>query len=137
MAYEVFEHTADVGLRIVADDPAALLAEAGRALLALIVENPHEVRPSRAVEIRVAEDDPAYRLRDWLGELLFRFEIERLLLCEFDVSLGADGLTVIARGETYDPARHRLGQEVKAITYHGLVVRRTDAGWEGEVVVDV
>ena len=42
--YETFEHTADLGLRIRADDLNTLFAEAGRALFSVIVENPEEIR---------------------------------------------------------------------------------------------
>ena len=36
-----------------------------------------------------------------------------------------------------DPARHSLGNEVKAITYHGLRVEPTADGWLAEVIVDI
>ena len=43
--YEVFEHTADVGLRARAGDLNGLFAEAGRGLFSLLVENLDVVRP--------------------------------------------------------------------------------------------
>ena len=46
--------------------------------------------------------------------------IVRQRVCERldDVRLTDEGLTATARGEPYDPQRHRLDHEVKAITYH-------------------
>jgi SHS2 domain-containing protein len=40
-------------------------------------------------------------------------------------------------GEPLDTQRHRMGREVKAITYHGLWVRQAQDHWEAEVIVDV
>jgi SHS2 domain-containing protein len=47
------------------------------------------------------------------------------------------GLTASAWGEAYDPKKHELGHEVKAITYHGLKVEHQDDGWLAEVIVDI
>ena len=46
--YELFEHTADLGLRIQATTLEELLVEAARGLLAMLVANPGEVRPGNA-----------------------------------------------------------------------------------------
>jgi len=46
-------------------------------------------------------------------------------------------LKALLRGETYDPARHRIKQEIKAVTYHQAAVEKTAAGWRARVVFDV
>ncbi len=135
--YEVFEHTADVGLRMRADSYEALLADAARGLFSLIVANLNAVRPLQSREIHVAGGDLEYLLFDWLNDLLFIYETDRLIFCEFEVQLSTDGLSGIARGEPVDSAQHELDHEVKAITYHGLKVARTDDGWLAEVIVDI
>ena len=135
--YEFFEHTADLGLRVRAADLDTLFAEAARALFAAIVEDLDTVRPLQRVEVRLPADDREYLLFDWLKGLLYRFDAEHLLLSRFEVKLGNDGLTGAAWGEPLDRARHELSHEVKAITYHGLRVERTDDGWLAEVIVDI
>jgi SHS2 domain-containing protein len=89
------------------------------------------------IEFQVVGQDRAYLLADWLNELLFAFESRRLLLREFEVSVSQDGLQAVARGEVVDESRHTLDHEVKAVTYHGLKVEQTDAGWLAEVVLDI
>ena len=49
----------------------------------------------------------------------------------------AKSLTAAARGEPFDPERHPLSHEVKAITYHGLIVESSEGGWLAEVIVDI
>src|SRR5947207_1504787 len=127
--YEMFEHTADLGLRARAADLDTLFAEAARALLAALVDNPDAVRPIQAIAIELTGDDREYLLFDWLRELLSRFEMGHLLCSRFEVKVRPDGLTATAWGEPLDRARHELGHEVKAITYHGLTVEQTDSGW--------
>lgn len=160
--YEVFEHTADVGLHITAPSLEELLVEAARGLFSLIIDEPAEVRPVQRIEIHVPGADPipgaaaeagpasvprsdalpgaaAYVFFDWLSELLYIFETKRLLLARFRVQINDDdhSLTGEAWGEAIDESRHRLDYEVKAITYHGLEVKETPSGWEARVIVDI
>lgn len=135
--FEITEHTADLGLSVEAPDLPSLLAEAGRGLTTIIAGDLEQVRPATVREIRVEGTDVAYLLFDWLNEVLFAFESERVLLREFDVRVDERGISATARGETYDPARHRLQHEVKAITYHGLEARREGGGWQARVIVDI
>jgi SHS2 domain-containing protein len=137
MVYELFEHTADLGLRVRAASLPELFAEAGRALFAAIVVNLQAVRPLQPVALHVAGDAPELLLFDWLTELLYVFESRRLLLAEFDVMLDPKGLRATCRGEPVDRARHELDHEVKAITYHGLRVEQANEGWLAEVIVDI
>jgi SHS2 domain-containing protein len=137
--YELFDHTADLGLRVQAPDLTSLLAEAGRGLCAMLVDNPQDVRPEREERFDVAGTNSVadYLLFDWLNALLHRFEAEALLLSEFDLQLDDNGLHAVARGEPADPDRHQLAHEVKAITYHGLKCAPTADGWTAEVIVDI
>ncbi|MCS6975399.1 MAG: archease [Gemmatales bacterium] len=135
--FEVFEHTADVGLRIRAADLNTLFAEAGRALFSLIVENLDAVRPATEVTFHLQGQDLEYLLFDWLNELLYCFETQHLVFSQFKVDVTPTGLAAVARGERFDPARHQPDHEVKAITYHGLRVKQEEHGWLAEVIVDI
>jgi SHS2 domain-containing protein len=135
--HETFDHTADLGLRIRAADLNALFAEAAQALFAALVENPDAVAPLQRLDVAIAGCDREYLLFDWLRELLYHFEVEHLLLSRFSVTIGADGLQGSGWGEPFDPQRHELAHEIKAITYHGLRVEQTPDGWLAEVIVDI
>jgi SHS2 domain-containing protein len=136
--YEHFEHTADLGLRVRAADLDTLFAEAAEALLAVVVEDLSTVEPREGTTIRVSGTDLAYLLFDWLRELLFYCEVDHRVFRSFEVHVSADGLVGTAWGEPYNPGKHPLSHEVKAITYHGLRVEPTDdGGWLAEVIVDI
>ena len=135
--YEHFEHTADLGLRVRAADVNALFAEAAAALFAAILDGIDTVRPARGLDVHIEGSDLDYLLFDWLRELLYRFYAEHLVFSRFDVSVGDAGLAATAWGEPLDPARHVLSHEVKAITYHGLMVAQEGDEWVAEVIVDI
>jgi SHS2 domain-containing protein len=120
--FEVFDHTADVGLRAWGPGLAAAFAQAARGVFSLLVplEAVHE---QTARELRVEAGDPESLLVAWIDELLFVFETERLVFARFEVRLGEAGvLLATAHGEAFDPVRHRGGVVVKAATYHQIQV---------------
>jgi SHS2 domain-containing protein len=135
--FELFEHTADLGLRVRASSLDELLREAAHGLLTMLVARPDAVRPLQTKTITLPAEEPAYLLFDWLTELLYAFESEKLLFCEFDLHITESELTANCRGERFDPKRHVPDHEVKAITYHRLRVEQTTDGWEAEVIVDI
>ena len=134
--YETFEHTADLGLRIRAADLPELFAEAARGLFAVIVSDCRQIRPEQPMTFELEADRHDDLLRDWLGELLYTFHAEHLLLTRFHVSLDGTHLTATAGGEPIDAARHEIDVELKAVTYHGLKVEPNDDGWLAEVIID-
>ncbi len=137
--HEVFEHTADIGLRIRAATLPDLFREAAEGLFELIVPDLNKVQPKRELHFTVSKrhDEYDYLLFDWLNELLYTFDTKRLLLAKFEVQISAEGLEATARGEPLDASRHQLEHEVKAITYHDLKLVRDGDDWLAEVILDV
>jgi len=135
--FQFFDHTADLGIRIEAATLNELFADAGMALTATLLDESATVTPATSEIIAVAGDEVDYLFFDWLRELLLRFETRKMLYCRFDVAVDKAGLTANVAGEPLDPARHPLGHEVKAITYHGLSVEQSADGWIAEVIVDI
>ena len=135
--YEIFEHTADFGIRVRARSLEELFADAACGLFSLIVTNFDAVQAVEEVEYSLPGDNREDLLHDWLSELLYTFNVRRLVLCEFHVQIGATKLVATARGEPIDPKRQEIDVEVKAITWHALKVEQNDDGWLAEVIVDV
>jgi SHS2 domain-containing protein len=135
--YEIFEHTADLGIRVRADSLDELLADAARGLFSVMVANLDTVQTIEEVTFQLDGDNLEELLHDWLAELLYTFHARRLVLADFHVQVGPTGLTATARGEPIDPRRHEIDDEVKAITWHALKVERSADGWMAEVIVDV
>ena len=135
--YEVFDHTADLGVRVRAATLPDLYADAGRGVLAVMAGDLGQVRPDREARIRVEGDDPTWLLFDLVSEVASLLAVARFVGCDCRVAVDQRGLDAVVRGETFDPARHVLAHEIKAVTQHGLDVRRTPTGWEAEFIVDI
>jgi len=135
--FETFEHPADIGLQASADSLGGLFEAAAEGLAEQMCPRA-TVRPVRAVRIDVAAEDVEALLVDFLSAVLRRFDLDRFLLSSVRVErIDAKAVSAEVRGETYDPARHELAAEIKAVTYHQLAVARDGNGWTARVILDV
>lgn len=134
---ETFDHTADVGLAARADTLGELMAALAEGLTDVICDR-SGVRRVKRRAIRVDSEDVEALAVDFLSKVLYAFDAEHFLAAE--VRLGEASETSLAAelaGETYDPARHELRNEVKAVTYHELKVARDGERWIARVILDL
>lgn len=135
--HATFDHTADVGLEAWGATFGEALAEAGLGLQAIMLPG-SAVQARDLRKFRVAADDADALVVVWLSELLYAFDAHGWLSGSFEVSVNSDGqLSAIARGETFDDARHVLGVGVKAVSYHDLAVRCESDAVRVRVILDV
>ena len=40
-------------------------------------------------------------------------------------------------GEIFDPARHTIFTEIKAVTFHDLQLERDESGWKAQIIFDL
>lgn len=134
---EFIEHTGDIGLQVRARTCEDLFILAARGMFRIIC-------PRCAVdsvirrEVAVTGDDIQQLFVNWLSELNFWFSCEGELFAKFAISdMSATALQGVAWGERVDEKKHHLRTEIKAVTYHTLMVGRTEKGWEARVIFDV
>ena len=134
--FEILEHTADVGIRGWGPDRNSLFAAMASGLFAIITD-PECVHPTMERRIHLEADSLADLLHDWLEELNTLHQIHGELYAEFRPRVREGSLEAVIRGEPIDPGRHDLRLEVKAVTWHGLKLERTDDGHEAGVLLDI
>ncbi len=132
VSYELIDHTGDLGIVARASSLEALFAECARAMFDILAENPSPAAGT-VDAFDVPGRDPAEELREFLAELLYRFSAERKMYGSFAPGSG----TVHGTWEPYDPARHPLKTELKAVTWHQLAVAKEETGWKAQVIFDV
>jgi SHS2 domain-containing protein len=129
---------ADCALEIHGRDLDDLFATAARALAETMVD-PDTV--ARDVERTLLLQSRALDLllHEWLSELIFLKDSERLVLPEAFVSVRVEAAELTARlkGGRIDPPRTELRADPKAVTFHQLMVEPRRDGWYARVVVDI
>jgi len=120
--FELVEHTADTGLIAYGHNLAEAFANAAYGLFSIMAEL-GGVREVESQTVTVSAEDTESLLFNWLNELIYVFEMEKLLLKRFDIiEFGECRLKAECRGEKYDPSRHQLKSGVKSATYHMLKI---------------
>lgn len=134
--FELIEHTADLALAASGRDLPELFTLMARALFSVIADV-DLVRPLVSREVALRTGDRPALLRAWLAELNYLHEINGEIYSRFEVRIEADSLTARIAGEAIDPSRHDLRHEVKAITWHDLLLEPIPGGWRAYVLLDV
>jgi len=120
--WDTFDHTGDLGLEVWADSPRELYATAALALAAQIAraqEEPAEIVWAAALE----GDDAADLLVHWLNTVLLEGETRHAVWTSAEVTAWSPTrLEARLAGPRRDPARYELLREVKAVSYHDLLL---------------
>jgi protein archease len=135
--YRFFDHTADFGLELCGDDARGLFYEAGTALFDLITP---PAAPGRCVRrrIEVSGQDWADLMVNWLRELLYLWNGESQLVRGIEVTAVEETrLAAVLSCEPYDPDRHEIRNEIKAVTYHQIEAGPSEDGWRARVIFDI
>jgi SHS2 domain-containing protein len=137
-AFQVLEHTADIGLRLTGATLDEIFSAAGEGLAAL----EGSWFPGEGVEreVEVRGGDVAALLVAWLDELLYLRDAEDVVFGGFAVDEidEIDGGRLRARIRMAPRGDRILDSAgVKAATYHSLRVGRANGGWVADVYLDV
>jgi len=139
--WRLVPHTADLALAVTGDSLEDVVRAAALGLWSLSWDR-RGVRPEQEWEVEARGRDPESALVNFLNELIFRHETERVVWRDLErVTVGEDPagglvLRAVARGEPLR-SRHRLRREIKAATLHGLKLARKGKRMAVQVVFDL
>lgn len=132
-----FEHTADIGLEAWADTLPELLEALADGLADFLCPR-EQVHADQTREISVVAEDREALAVDFLSDVLNVIQTDRFIIASVDATRADDtSITAQLHGEPYDPKRHHIHTEVKAITYHELKIAPTAGGWVGQIILDL
>jgi SHS2 domain-containing protein len=123
--YELIEHTADVGVKAYGKSVAEAFEHAAEAMFDIITDE-STIDPIGEYNIVLEAPDLEQLLVDWLSKLLFLNDAEDLVFGKFEVTLTENHLSAHIFGEKYNKKKHKMGVEIKAVTYHMVQVHETD-----------
>lgn len=131
------EHTADAGIEVTAEDLSTLFERAAWGMFTLLCDI-ESVQALEEEEIRLKANDREDLLVRWLSELNYLHHTRNFLYVRFNIREITDQhLVATVYGEPYDPSRHVIHTEIKAVTFHGMEIRAQDSGWFVRVIFDL
>ena len=135
--YKTFDHTADLGIEVYGEDRNQLFINAGFTLFELITDiRKIEVKTSLPLTVEGINQEDL--MVSWLGELLYLHQLKEYLFKEFIIhEIGEKILKATAKGEKFDPHRHEIIREIKAVTYHQIKVVCEKGNWISRIVFDI
>ncbi len=137
MKYILIDHTADVGLHVFGKDPTELFTTAARALFDIMIDA-RRIKAAQSLLLHTEGLDWPDLMVNWLRELLYLWSGNDLLMHSTVIrKIGPRELVADIIVDAFDPSRHAIKTEIKAVTYHQIEVREQLTGWEAKIILDV
>ena len=154
--YRLLEHATDAVVEAEGKSMREAFAAAADAAVDLTLDR-DSVTEGGHVEIRAEGEDLSYLLYSWLEEVIFalitrgfairRVEIDKETSSDLDAA-AADGSAATATaeplvirakayGEPLDLGRHGFKLEIKAPTFHEMIIKRSEAGASVRFLLDL
>ncbi|MBE9513996.1 MAG: archease, partial [Chloroflexi bacterium] len=104
-AFEIIDHTADVGIVAYGTDVKELFRNAALGLFSLVTDT-RQIEESLRRDLKIASTDHVGLLVEWLNELIYLLDTEHILFNRFVIEqLTNDHLEATCYGEKVDPRR--------------------------------
>ncbi|MBT8356770.1 MAG: archease [Deltaproteobacteria bacterium] len=136
MKYRLIDHTADFRIHVFGTDLKDLFSNAAFAMFDLITDI-KSLQSADESSLNVKGNDRQDLMVNWLRELLYIWNGKEKLVESVDIfSISENELTAKIRLDSFDPARHRIKNDIKAVTYHQIQVNLIASGWESKIIFD-
>ncbi|MDP2967448.1 MAG: archease [bacterium] len=134
--YEILEHKADLKIRAFGKTKEEVFLN---MLIGMSesMKGSEARRPEEKIrrEVKIKSLDLPTLLVDFLSEVLYLTQVNKEIYRDVKFKELSD--TEI-RGEIFGQKVERFGEDIKAVTYHSLVVRqKKDRSWEAIVLFDI
>jgi len=135
--FTFLNHTADMGIRVIAPTLVDLFETAAQAMMEIMLK---QRPPGNTSPLRLSvdgEDLPDLMVR-WLGEILYILEGEERVVMDVDIDgVSPTRIDAIVHTVPFDPELHDITTEIKAVTYHQIDVSQRGGDWEATVIFDL
>ena len=139
--YKFFEDIAiaDIAYEAYGKDLNELFENAALAILEMSADI-KTIHAKEKIEFSLENEKLDNLLYDFLSEILFLkdsrymiFNAARVEIKEGKISR----LKAVLEGETINPKKHKLDNDIKAITMHMFKLEKTNKGYSARIVVDI
>jgi len=135
--YRTVSRASDLAVKIFGKSQAELFANSAFALFDLMTDvDKVELRDHLPLEVEGVDRDDL--MVNWMRELLYLYQGSGYLLKEFAVREVRDNyIRGQVSGEKFDPDRHEMRREIRAVVPHQSRMEKTGEQWTAQVVLEL
>ena len=136
-SYEIFEHTADIGIRVKGKDLKELFKNAGMSVFEISSRRQFtKNKEHTGIIINQKASTLGDLFVNWLNELISVSSSRGLIFHNIKIiRLQDNALEALCTGSSIQ--NYKVNIEIKAATYHRLTIEEDGDGWKAEVILDV
>ena len=134
MKYEFLDHTADIKIKAYGKTQE----EAFENLVLAISEylsKEQKIKPKKTKTIEVHGTDKENLLYNFIDELIYLYDAENFIVSKAEINFLGNNIKAALYGD--DTKNYKDLDHIKAATYAEMHVKKTEKGWELQVVLDV
>ena len=140
-SFREIDHTADIGIEVTGNDLPGLFANALFGMTHILFGD-HEPEPVNTIQISLTEPSLPDLLVSWLSEMNYRLSVGSFFVAEIqriEIQNNGGGFKLIAqiRGDDIRGFHDQMQTEIKAVTYHQMLVEERQGGWFARVIFDI
>jgi SHS2 domain-containing protein len=137
LMYQIINHTADLGIIVKGVNEKDVFIRAAYAMTDLMVKG--DITKKTVIkDVSLKGDDFPDLMVKWLGEILYLFNGEKLLVHSIEInSISSIMLLSTLTLSTFEPKHHEVKREIKAVTYHQICVDKVNDGWQARIIFDI
>jgi SHS2 domain-containing protein len=140
--YKFLEHTADVSVEIQGTSLEEAFEQTVYSLMETITPDLSLISPKIEKTITIEAEDKEALLFDFLTEFLYIFDVDGLIFNDITINKiqkvqDKYRLNALIKGEKFDKSKHKIGTEVKAITYSFMEIEEKKEKVTIKIVFDI
>lgn len=142
VGFKFLDHTADVSVESWGSTLEDAFSQTALSLMTTITPDLDQISPKIERKIQIEAEDKEALLFDFLSEFLYLFDVYDLVFGTIIVetiqkSQNRYKLQAWAKGEKFDKNKHKIGTEVKAITYSFINIEEKKNKVKIHIVFDI
>lgn len=138
--YKFLDHTADIAVEVTGSSLEDLFTASAAALHESIVEK-HILENRDEKQFSFTEDTVEELLVTFLSELNFLVLTSKWMFNSVrEININKNDkwhLDAAISGETFNPAKHILKEEIKAVTYHQMNITNENGIYRTKIIFDI
>ncbi|PJB56998.1 MAG: protein archease [Candidatus Infernicultor aquiphilus] len=138
--FEIIDHTADIGIVAYGKTKREVFINAAKGMFEIIAGENRDLKENFYAKIKLEAKSLEDLLIAWLNELLYISEVKLVILNKFKIKELSDvQIKAEVGGTKINHLSIRIKREVKAVTYHGLEIKKDEESglWSAQVIFDI